>query len=73
MIFYRYPVFKPVKEGGDEAGEVNICQVSDLILEGETVERIAQRITQNNLSEKDVKSIAKALAESASNDSAGSS
>src|SRR5438094_79452 len=73
MIFYRYPVFKPVKEGGDEAGEVNICQVSDLILEGETVERIAQRITQDNLSEKDVESIAKTIAESTSNASAGSS
>ncbi len=47
--------------------------MSGLILEGETVKRIAQRITQDNLSKKDVESIAKALAESASNDSAGSS
>jgi hypothetical protein len=59
--------------GGSEAGEVNLCQMSDLIPEGETVKRIAQRITQDNFSEKDVESIAKALAESASNDSAGSS
>ncbi|PKK58498.1 hypothetical protein RhiirC2_720474 [Rhizophagus irregularis] len=58
------------KEGGDEAGEVNICQVSDIIPDKETVEMIAQQITQDNLSEKDVESIAKALAKSASNDSA---
>jgi len=44
--------------------------MSDLIPEGETVERIAQRITQDNLSKKDVESIAKTLAESASNASA---
>ena len=59
--------------GRSKAGDVNLCQISDLIPEGGTVERIAQRITQDNLSEKDVESIAKALAESASNDSAGSS
>ena len=47
--------------------------MSDLIPEGETVKRIAQRIAQDNLSEKDVESIAKTLAESASNVSAGSS
>ena len=52
---------------------MNLCQISDLIPEGGTVKRIAQRITQDNLSEKDVESIAKALAESASNNSAGSS
>ena len=34
----------PPKEGGDEAGEVNICQVSDIIPDGETIESIAQRI-----------------------------
>src|SRR5213078_2279785 len=32
----------PPKEGGDEAGEVNICQVSDIIPDGETIESIAQ-------------------------------
>src|SRR5881275_2764691 len=53
---------------GSEARDVNLCQISDLIPEGGTVKRIAQRITQDNLSEKDVESIAKALAESASND-----
>ena len=58
---------------GSEAGDVNLCQMSDLIPEGGTVERIAQQITQDTLSEKDVESIAKTLAESASNASAGSS
>ena len=52
---------------------MNLCQMSGLIPEGETVKRIAQRIAQDNLSEKDVESIAKVLAESASNDSASSS
>src|SRR4051812_6407931 len=49
------------KEGGDEAGEVNICQVSDIISDGKTIESIAQRIVRDNLSEKEVKVIAKAL------------
>ncbi|PKC55353.1 hypothetical protein RhiirA1_475744 [Rhizophagus irregularis] len=49
------------KEGRDEAGEVNICQVSDIIPDGETIEMIAQRIVRDNLSEKEVKAIAKAL------------
>src|SRR5438034_7062753 len=47
--------------------------MSDLIPEAGSVERIAQQITQDNLNEKDVESIAKVLAESASNNSAGSS
>ena len=51
----------PPKEEGDEAGEVNICQVSDIIPDGETIESIAQRIVRDNLSEKEVKAIAKAL------------
>ena len=34
----------PPKEKGDEAGEVNICQVSDIIPDGETIESISQRI-----------------------------
>src|SRR4051794_4774553 len=45
------------KEGGD----VNICQVSDTISDGETIESIAQRIVRDNLGEKEVKAIAKAL------------
>src|ERR1051325_1912162 len=49
------------KEGGDEAGEVNICQISNIIPDGETIESIAQRIVRNNLGEKEVKAIAKAL------------
>src|SRR6266487_7174018 len=49
------------KEGGDEGGEVNICQVSDIIPDGETIESIAQRIVLAKLTEKEVKAIAKAL------------
>src|ERR1044071_9262683 len=49
------------KEGGDEAGEVNICQISNIIPDGETIESIAQRIVRDNLGEKEVKTIAKAL------------
>src|SRR4051794_5160194 len=55
---------------GSEAEEVNLCQISDLIPGAETLKMIAQRIAQDNLSKKDAESIAKALAESASNDSA---
>ena len=57
----------PPKEGGDEAGEVNICgakgtcQVSDIIPDGETIESIIQHIVRDNLGEKEVKAIAKAL------------
>jgi len=49
------------KEGGDEAGEVNICQISNIIPDGETIESIAQRIIRDNLGKKEVKTIAKAL------------
>ncbi|RIA93589.1 hypothetical protein C1645_819221 [Glomus cerebriforme] len=55
------------KEGGDEVGEVNICnakgtcQVSDIIPDRETIESIAQRIVLTKLIEKEVKAIAKAL------------
>ena len=45
------------KEGGDEAGEVNICQISNIIPDGETIENIAQRIVRDNLGEKEVKAI----------------
>ena len=51
----------PPKEGGNEAGEVNICQISNIILDGETIESIAQRIIRDNLGEKEVKAIVKAL------------
>src|SRR4051812_585858 len=51
----------PPKEGGDEVGEVNICQVSNIIPNGETIESLAQRIVQDNIGEKEVKAIAKAL------------
>ncbi len=51
----------PPKEEGDEAGKVNIYQVSDIIPDGETIESIAQRIVLAKLTEKEVKAIAKAL------------
>ena len=49
------------KEGGNKAGEVNICQISNIIPDGETIESIAQRIVRDNLGGKEVKAIAKAL------------
>jgi hypothetical protein len=48
-------------------GVVNTCQISLK----ETIRDLAQRIAQDNLSEKDAESIAKTISESASNDSAG--
>ncbi|GBC29602.1 hypothetical protein GLOIN_2v1778880 [Rhizophagus irregularis DAOM 181602=DAOM 197198] len=60
------------KEGDTEA-EVNICcaksayQVSDIIPEGEIIRETAQRIMRDSLSEKEVKLIAKALAETSPN------
>ncbi|CAB4413402.1 unnamed protein product [Rhizophagus irregularis] len=36
------------KEGGDEAGEVNICQISNIIPDGETIKSIVQRIVRDN-------------------------
>lgn len=47
--------------------------MSDLIPEEETVKRIVQQIVQDNLSKKDVETIVKILAESASNASTSSS
>ena len=47
---------------GPEA-EINICQVSDIIPEGETIRETAQRIVRNNLSERDVKAISRTLEE----------
>ena len=46
---------------------MNLCQVSDIISEKETVERTAQRIVQNGLSEKDVKVITRVITETAPN------
>jgi hypothetical protein len=62
------------KEGGDgsEAGEVNICgakgtcQVSNSTCSEETIKETAQRIVQDNLSERDVKAISRTLVETAS-------
>src|SRR4051812_48789824 len=48
------------------AGEVNICQDSDSTCSEETIKETAQRIVQDNLSEKDVKVISRTLAETAS-------
>ena len=67
-----------LKEVEDEA-EVNICstksacQVSDIIPEGETIGETAQRIMRDNLDVRDVKAIANAIAETASNSVAGTS
>ena len=43
------------------------CQVSDIIPEGEIIRETAQRIMQDSLGEKEVKLIAKALAETSPN------
>ncbi|RGB21811.1 hypothetical protein C1646_777208 [Rhizophagus diaphanus] len=43
--------------------EINIYQVSDIIPEGETIREMAQRIIWDNLSERDVKAISRALVE----------
>ncbi|CAB4428523.1 unnamed protein product [Rhizophagus irregularis] len=50
-----------------EGGTVNVCQIS----QKETIRDLAQCIIQDNFGEAEVKVIAKALAESASNASAG--
>ncbi|GBC35138.2 uncharacterized protein OCT59_023082 [Rhizophagus irregularis] len=54
------------KEGGSEAGKVNICQVSfDNTCSNETIKETAQRIVRDNLSERDVKAISRTLVETA--------
>ncbi|GBB96361.1 hypothetical protein RclHR1_27370001 [Rhizophagus clarus] len=66
------------KEGGAEA-EVNIycvksaCQVSDIIPEEEIIRETAQCIMRDSLSEKEVKVIAKAIAETSPNPVASTS
>src|SRR5215216_4613692 len=55
-----------------QAGDVNICQVSlDSTCSEETIKETAQRIVQNNLSERDVKVISRTLIETASGPIAG--
>ncbi|GES82693.1 hypothetical protein GLOIN_2v1798501 [Rhizophagus clarus] len=55
-------------EGGSEAGEVNICQVSfDNTCSDEIIKETAQRIVWDNLSERDVKAISRTLVKTASN------
>ena len=66
------------REGGSPfRTEVNICdakgicQVSDIIPEGETIRETAQRIVRDNLSERDVKAISRTLVKTASGPIAG--
>jgi hypothetical protein len=56
------------KEGEPVSGKVNICQVSDndSTCSEETIKETAQRIVQDNLSERDVKAISITLVETAS-------
>ncbi|RIA93259.1 hypothetical protein C1645_819564 [Glomus cerebriforme] len=56
-----------------EARKVNLCQVFNLIPEGETIEETAQHIIWDNLTENEVKAIFRALVEIVSNVIAGSS
>ena len=57
----------PKEEGdGSEAGEVNICQVSDSTCSEKTIRETAQRIVQDNFSERDVKAISRTLVKTAS-------
>ena len=53
--------------------EVNICQVSNLILQEESIGKLAERIVQENIGEKEVKAIRRALVETATDAVAGSS
>ncbi|RGB28740.1 hypothetical protein C1646_767418 [Rhizophagus diaphanus] len=53
--------------------EVNICQVSYIIPEGETIREMTQRIIWDNLSKKDVKAISRTLVETAFNSVVASS
>ncbi|RIA82546.1 hypothetical protein C1645_835199 [Glomus cerebriforme] len=46
---------------GDEAGKVNIYQISNIIPDEKTIESIAQRIVRDNLGEKEIKMITNAL------------
>ncbi|CAG8761943.1 18850_t:CDS:2, partial [Dentiscutata erythropus] len=62
----RYKSQVPLKEGGAEAEEVNICQVSDSTCSRETIKETAQRIMKDKLSEKDIKAISRNLVKTAS-------
>ena len=54
------------QEEKSEAGaEVNICQVSNLILQEESIGKLAERIVQENIGEKEVQAIRRALVETA--------
>ena len=53
--------------------EVNICQVSNLILQKESIGKLAERIVQKNIGEKEVKTIRKALVKTVTDAIASSS
>ncbi|CAG8687699.1 4369_t:CDS:2 [Dentiscutata erythropus] len=55
----------PLKEGGTEAKEVNICQVSNSTCSRETIKETAQRIMKDKLSKKDIKAISRNLVKTA--------
>ncbi|PKB96399.1 hypothetical protein RhiirA5_434912 [Rhizophagus irregularis] len=62
----RYISQVPVLEELELEAEVNISIVYENVLEGETIRETAQRIVQDNLSERDVKAISRTLVETAS-------
>ena len=62
------------QEEKSEAGvKVNICQVSNLILQEESIGKLAERIVQENIGEKEVEAIRRVLVETATDAIAGSS
>ena len=62
------------QEEKSEVGvEVNICQLSNLILQEESIGKLAERIVQENIGEKEVKAIHRALVETATDAVASSS
>jgi hypothetical protein len=60
-----------IPKGSGLEAEVNISLVSDNVTESETSKEIAQRIVQDNLSERDVKAISRTLVKTASGPIAG--
>ena len=61
------------EEKSKAGAEVNICQVSNLILQEESIGKLAERIVQENIGEKEVEAIRRALVETATDAVAGSS
>ena len=60
-------------EKSEAGAEVNICQASNLILQEESIGKLAERIVQENIGEKEVEAIRRALVETATDTVAGSS